>query len=211
MVKSGDIHPAALPFDRPESRPLWLRPKAMLTTAGVVACAALLAAGIALTQTLDQKPAKERIALFGIDAPANDNDAVTAAADTSIRSSFATLQRDVAASADTEGTPVRDRTARALQLHATYAITGSATRLGDKISVSIRLEDAPSHTAVCGSRSGWPDCQSSRPCQSGVSPPQRSLDLHHGDTLKLAKRRHAHRHATSQSLRECALPASRKS
>lgn len=127
MVKSGDIHPAALPFDRPESKPLWLRPKAMLTTAGVVACAALLAAGIALTQTLDQKPAKERIALFGIDAPANDNDAVTAAADTSIRSSFATLQRDVAASADTEGTPVRDRTARALQLHATYAITGSAT------------------------------------------------------------------------------------
>src|SRR5262249_18880808 len=155
VVKSGSQDVSGLPFDRDGSstpgkrrEPRWRR--LALMGLGVVAAAVVLGAGIAVFGGNGSKAVPGRIAFFGIDAPKDDRDAQSAASATSstILNQLVPLQRDVAASADTEGVAATDQIDRALKLHATYAIGGSVTRLGDSLSITVRVEDTASRTAL---------------------------------------------------------------
>ncbi len=154
LARSGSQDLSGLPFDRdatpprPRRQPRWR--KLALMGLGVVAASVVLGAGIAIFGNNGPTAVPSRIAFFGVDAPADDKDAQSAAsaANSTILTTFTKLQRDVAASADTEGTPAKDRLARAARLRATYTIGGSLTRLGDQLSIAMRVEDTPSHTLL---------------------------------------------------------------
>jgi DNA-binding winged helix-turn-helix (wHTH) protein/TolB-like protein len=124
-------------------RPRWTKPLAATLVA------------LALTTVLvfgarTGRPIAGRIAYFGVDAPRDDKEATAVATATSIDilNTFVALQRDVAASTATDGVPVGDRVERALKLKAQYVVSGTASRQGDAMSVSIRVEDAKSRTAL---------------------------------------------------------------
>src|SRR5262249_42971289 len=61
---------------------------------------------------------------------------------------FAAVEQDVAAAADTAGTPARDRLDRARKLRAAYAISGTVTSNADGLSMTVLVEDPATRTAL---------------------------------------------------------------
>jgi hypothetical protein len=126
------------------------RPWRPLVTAGLAVggLAVVVAASMAMLGAATSVPG--RIAYFGVSALPDDVEAteVAAAAVSATLTTFAALERDVAATADTQGTAPQHRLDRAKALGATYAISGSVNRSGDKLSISILVEDARSRTTL---------------------------------------------------------------
>ncbi len=112
---------------------------ALLTLA--VGCFALIGGG--------STPIPGRIAFFGVEATQNDAEATAVAdqASNTIVTTFTTLERDVAARADTAGSS-QNRLDRAKALRATYAISGSVVRSGKDVTLSLVVEDAASRTTL---------------------------------------------------------------
>lgn len=118
--------------------------------AGLAVAAAALVVAASIAMVSGPKVVPGRIAFFGVDAPAGDieaGDVAAAAASTTLKT-FGALERDVAATADTHGTMAQQRLDRAKTLGATYAISGSVTRSGDNLSISILVEDTQSRTTL---------------------------------------------------------------
>ena len=158
LVETGNLDPAALPFQRASGAigpaPAW-RKRAPALAAALLAV--IVAGGIAFALSLygggrQSAPGSTpgRVAFFGVTAPSGDAKATAIAEQTaaSIVATFNAQQQEMASSAETIGTPPDQRLDRTRRLGATYAVSGEVTRNAEDVAVTLQLEDAPSRTLL---------------------------------------------------------------
>jgi len=138
---SGEANAAAK--KKPGATPLFKQP---LVLGGIALAAVALVAVVAMTM-MGSKPTatmqNNRTAFFGFTATSSDP-LVTEIATNATQETLTALgaaQVETAAPGDTQGVKLEDQLARAEKLGARYALGGSVAASGDKLTVTIRLDD----------------------------------------------------------------------
>jgi TolB-like protein len=119
--------------------------------AGAVLLAAAIWGGMTLLRPAPPaEPPSQRVAFFGFTAEGDDPEVLSlakAATDETF-ATFANARLETAAQAETASAAEAQRLARAAELGALYALSGSIRPDGDRITVSMLIEDVPSRATL---------------------------------------------------------------
>jgi TolB-like protein len=155
LVRSGASDPTMLPFNRNagDAKPVIVtqRPRRSWIVAAAAALVLLAAVGLGLALRSDKgKPALQSIAFFGFDVTgaAPGLEAIATSANNEVFDGLAATRLDIAARAETLGTPPKERFERAARQGAVYALSGEVLGDATQTTISIRLEDVGSRSTL---------------------------------------------------------------